>query len=61
MPADEENESAEEKEVRENALRFIRHPSAFVYSEEDYASLRRLVHDGLTEPPEAPGLQETEQ
>jgi hypothetical protein len=61
MPTDEQDESAEEAARMENALRFIRHPSAFVYSENDYASLRALVHDGLAEPPETPDMQATEQ
>ena len=49
----ERDEPREERERRENAIRFIRHPTAFVYSEEDWVSLRLLTTDGTTEPPEA--------
>ena len=39
----------EESEYRANALAFIRHASAFVYSEADFARLVEMVHDGLSE------------
>ena len=39
-----------EAERRANALAFIRHTSAFVYSEVDYARLIAVVHDGLSGP-----------
>lgn len=59
MPPDDRDELAEDAERRENALRFIRHPSAFVYSIEYYAALRALTHGGLTDPPEARGFRAT--
>jgi hypothetical protein len=51
----------DEAERRANALAFIRHASAFVYSEADYARLIAVVHDGLSgriEPRERPAGQE---
>jgi hypothetical protein len=59
--ADDEQDDAAVRARRDNALRFIRHPSAFVYSEDDYTLLRALAHDGLTEPPEGRGLETSEQ
>ncbi|MEP6492259.1 MAG: hypothetical protein ABJF01_06255 [bacterium] len=51
MAADEQRDSAEDAVHRDNALAFIRHPSAFVYSAGDYAQLREIAHDGLNESP----------
>jgi hypothetical protein len=51
----------DEAERRANALAFIRHASAFIYSEADYARLIAVVHDGLSErvePRERPTGQE---
>ena len=47
-----------EAERRANALAFIRHTSAFVYSEVDYARLIAVVHDGLSGPIEPASVRQ---
>ncbi len=58
MAEDSDLQDSAEEEHRANALRFIRHPTAFVYSAEDLANLLALNHDGLsgtTRPAGEPG------